>query len=109
MPRHFEPRNNVPRRFSSVDTGELLAGLYLYRRIFCNIVLRGNITVHFDMDVAMDEQNNTQEKARGEGILPLFSAVGKMPTGRKAGTASPQCFMLHLAFYQVKRFAAGID
>jgi len=26
----------------------------------------------------------------GEGILPLFSAAGKMPAGRKAGTASPQ-------------------
>ena len=27
---------------------------------------------------------------RGEGILPLFPAAGKMPTGRKAGTASPR-------------------
>ena len=26
----------------------------------------------------------------GEGILPLFSTDGKMPAGRKAGTASPQ-------------------
>ena|SRR4030042_1235950 len=26
----------------------------------------------------------------GEGILPLSPSVGKMPTGRKAGTASPQ-------------------
>jgi len=26
----------------------------------------------------------------GEGILPLFPDVGRMPTGRKAGTASPQ-------------------
>ena len=26
----------------------------------------------------------------GEGILPLFFAAGKMPAGRKAGTASPQ-------------------
>jgi len=40
----------------------------------------------------MEEQNDNQEKARGEGILPLFSAVGKMPTGRKAGMASPRRF-----------------
>jgi leucyl-tRNA synthetase len=26
----------------------------------------------------------------GEGILPLFTTTGKMPAGRKAGTASPQ-------------------
>ena len=31
----------------------------------------------------------------GEGILPLFPDAGKMPTGRKAGTASPQS-----AFYK---------
>ncbi|MEA3226432.1 MAG: alanine--tRNA ligase-related protein, partial [Planctomycetota bacterium] len=28
----------------------------------------------------------------GEGILPLSPAAGKMPAGRKAGTASPQAF-----------------
>jgi hypothetical protein len=27
---------------------------------------------------------------RGEGILPLVPTAGKMPAGRKAGTASPQ-------------------
>jgi Xaa-Pro aminopeptidase len=31
----------------------------------------------------------------GEGILPLFTAAGKMPAGRKAGTASPRT-----AFYK---------
>jgi hypothetical protein len=50
------------------------------------------------VDIDMDEQNNIQEKECGEGILPLYSNVGKarpehvegMPTGRKAGTASPR-------------------
>ncbi len=31
---------------------------------------------------------------RGEGILPLFPSAGKMPAGRKAGTASPHAARL---------------
>jgi hypothetical protein len=36
----------------------------LYISVFCNIVHFGNVTARLDGHVAMDEQNNTHEKAR---------------------------------------------
>jgi carbamoyl-phosphate synthase large subunit len=44
---------------------------------------------NFDTPATVSIQTALRNRKCGEGILPLFSTIGKMPTGRKAGTASP--------------------
>jgi hypothetical protein len=63
--RPFGPRNDLPSRFSPVVAGKLLPRSYWHVRVFCNIVHCRDVTARLDVDVDMDEQNNTQEKALG--------------------------------------------
>ena len=62
----FVPVNDVPGLLFPKVAGKLLPGSCWHVRAFCNIVYYDNVTARFDVDVAMDEQNNTQEKARGK-------------------------------------------
>ena len=49
---------------------------------------------HYEVLTALESKKSPAR--RGEGILPLFPSTGKMPAGRKAGTASPQAARLDL-------------
>ncbi len=57
------PVNDVPGLLFPKLASKLLPGSCWHVRAFCNIVYYNNVTARFEVNVAMDEQNNAQENA----------------------------------------------